>query len=95
MSKYGLWKELDADLTLDLIFNQLKEINKKSDVYPSRDKVFKAFEVPYNEVKAWVDANTSEYIDEASDGDSSDRWCNNCEKHIDFITLEEFNESKK
>lgn len=68
-TKYTLWKELDIDdLTLDLIFSQLKELNKKSNIYPSRDKVFKAFEVPYSEVKVIILGQSPYHTKYVADG---------------------------
>lgn len=42
------------------------------------------------EQKAWVDANTNEYKDTASDGDTEDNYCNKCGAHARFINEEDF-----
>lgn len=36
------------------------------------------------QVKAWVDANTNEYI---SDTDDDDVWCDDCEENVNPATL--------
>ena len=43
------------------------------------------------QTKAWVNANTNEYIGDAGDGDSGDNWCEDCEEHTIFINDSEFN----
>ena len=31
--------------------------------------------------KAWVNANTNEYVSDISDGETEDNWCDNCKGH--------------
>ena len=44
---------------------------------------------PQVEVKAWVNANTDEYLSDADD-DYCGRWCNQCEDNADLCTKEEY-----
>ena len=44
---------------------------------------------PQVEVKAWVNANTDEYMSDADD-DYCGRWCNQCEDNADLCTKEEY-----
>lgn len=41
------------------------------------------------QIRAWVDGNTNEYISEITD-DDDDFWCDSCEEHHGFLTLEEY-----
>lgn len=41
------------------------------------------------QVRAWVDGNTNEYLSEITD-DDDDFWCDACEEHHGFLTLEEY-----
>ena len=34
------------------------------------------------QVRAWVNMNTNEYVNECDDGDF---WCGNCENNVDFV----------
>jgi hypothetical protein len=45
------------------------------------------------QIRVWQYVNNSEYAGECSD-DSGDRWCEDCEEHVDFTTQEEFEKSK-
>lgn len=40
------------------------------------------------QVKAWVDANTNQFISDTSEGEDS--WCENCLKHVEFESEDEF-----
>ena len=44
---------------------------------------------PQVEVKAWVNANTDEYLSDAED-DYCGRWCDQCEDNADLCTKEEY-----
>ncbi len=44
---------------------------------------------PEVELKAWVNANTDEYISDADDDDSG-RWCNQCESNTDLCNKAEY-----
>lgn len=46
-------------------------------------------------IKAWVDANTLEYVDGCSDGDTEDNWCEDCGDHLNIITYQEFKENQE
>lgn len=37
-------------------------------------------------IKAWVDANTNEYVCDVEDGEF---WCDDCVAHVDAVTLPE------
>lgn len=37
------------------------------------------------ETKAWIDPNDDTVFDLASDGDTDDNWCRDCNKHVNFI----------
>jgi hypothetical protein len=41
------------------------------------------------QIRVWQYVNNSEYAGECSD-DSGDRWCEDCEEHVDFIAKEEY-----
>ena len=41
------------------------------------------------QVKAWVDANTNEFIDDAADGDE-DYWCDDCQDSTCFESEEDY-----
>jgi len=40
------------------------------------------------EQRAWVDPNSDIIIGSCSDGDIDDNWCDYCEKHVEFKTIE-------
>ena len=44
---------------------------------------------PEVELKAWVNANTNEFMSTADD-DYYDRWCNQCEDNIDYCNKKEY-----
>ena len=44
------------------------------------------------EVRAWVDANTNEYI---SDFEDTEGWCQDCSEHMRFMNEEEYNKLDK
>ena len=41
---------------------------------------------------AWVDPNTLEYVS-SIDADADDQWCDACQEHIWFCSLEEFGDN--
>ena len=41
------------------------------------------------QTKAWVNANDNTYVNDASDGDSDDNWCESC-GHVHFTTVESY-----
>ena len=41
------------------------------------------------ETKAWVDANTDEVLDSATNGDEDDNWCRDCEEHVQLNLIME------
>ena len=41
------------------------------------------------EIRAWVDANLSLYHSEGCN-EWNDRWCSDCEEHVNFIEEEEY-----
>jgi len=45
------------------------------------------------EQKAWVDANTNEFSGDAGDS-RQERWCNDCQDHVDFCNQEDFIEEE-
>lgn len=45
-------------------------------------------------VKAWVNPNTDQVM-ELCDFDSDDRYCENCDQHIDIITKEDYEKTKE
>lgn len=47
------------------------------------------------DIKVWVDANTNEITGIASDGDSDDTWCNDCQDHTGLIIEDEYVESER
>lgn len=40
------------------------------------------------DVRAWVDANTNIYASDIGNDDINDNWCNDCEDHVKFDTIE-------
>lgn len=40
--------------------------------------------------KAWVDANTLKFVDDAGDNDCEDNWCEDCIDHVYFCTKSEY-----
>jgi len=40
------------------------------------------------QVLAWIDVNSSEYKSEGP-GEWNDRWCSDCNKHVNFINKNE------
>jgi hypothetical protein len=41
------------------------------------------------QIRVWQYTNSGEFASDCSD-DSGDRWCEDCEEHVDFITKEEY-----
>jgi len=41
-------------------------------------------------IKHWIDPNTNIIGDTCSDGEKEDNWCDDCQKHINIITKEEY-----
>ncbi|WP_322100956.1 hypothetical protein [Alistipes putredinis] len=41
---------------------------------------------------AWVDPNTLEYVS-SIDADADDQWCDACQEHVWFCSLEEFGDN--
>lgn len=41
------------------------------------------------QVKAWVNANTNEFINDASDGEGEDNWCTDCNMAVEFVSEDE------
>jgi len=46
------------------------------------------------QIKVWQYVNSGEFAADCSD-DSGDRWCEDCEEHVGFITKEEWETEKK
>ena len=46
------------------------------------------------QIKVWNYVNSNEYAGECTD-DSNDRWCEDCEEHVNFITQEEWETENK
>lgn len=44
------------------------------------------------QMMAWVDPNTLEYVS-SIDADSDDQWCDACQEHVWFCSLEEFGDN--
>lgn len=45
------------------------------------------------ETKMWVDPNTQQVGDAASDGEDDDNYCNDCQMHVGFIEENKFKKS--
>jgi len=41
------------------------------------------------QIRAWVNANTNEFIDDSGDYDIDSQWCNDCEEHVEFLEIKE------
>ena len=41
------------------------------------------------EQKAWIDPNDDIILDSCSDGEVEDNWCRDCEKCVNFETIED------
>lgn len=47
------------------------------------------------EVQTWVNVLTDDYTLPETGNDEDDQWCCNCEEHVKFCTIKEFEKSKK
>ena len=46
------------------------------------------------QIKVWNYVNSNEFASDCSD-DIGDKWCEDCEEHVHFITKEEWENEKK
>ena len=47
------------------------------------------------QTKAWVNANTNEYVDDiGSDGDEDDNYCEECDENVTLVLESEFEPSE-